>query len=210
MEKQHLTHFAGSAAKRSFPYRLAGLVNLDLAALQPSGMFIMSPFKMLVTCPRCGSSHETYKSRPQLYCSIECWYNKKNDPHYTREVPSSKCVICGISFRVRPSRLRTAKYCSYKCHQIGSGKKGGAVRAKQMKQSSLGKAYIKRNCRHLHRQIAEEILGRALVPGEVVHHKDGNILNNQPSNIEVFPSQSEHCKAHGFGKIIVRKALQTT
>ena len=36
--------------------------------------------------------------------------------------------------------------------------------------------------------------------GEIVHHKDGNILNNDPVNLEVLSSQSEHCRVHGFGK----------
>lgn len=32
----------------------------------------------------------------------------------------------------------------------------------------------------------------------VVHHIDGNKLNNNPSNLQVM-SRSEHCKIHGFG-----------
>lgn len=33
-------------------------------------------------------------------------------------------------------------------------------------------------------------------PGSIVHHKDGNPANNEPSNLEVFPSHSEHAKQH--------------
>lgn len=44
------------------------------------------------------------------------------------------------------------------------------------------------------------MIGRPLRPGEIVHHKDGNILNNDPVNLEVLSSQSEHCRVHGFGK----------
>ena len=36
--------------------------------------------------------------------------------------------------------------------------------------------------------------------GEQALDIDGNKLNNDPANLEVLPSQSEHCKVHGFGK----------
>ncbi|MEF2277025.1 HNH endonuclease [Deinococcus sp. YIM 134068] len=44
----------------------------------------------------------------------------------------------------------------------------------------------------LHRQLAAEILGRPLRPEEVVHHRDGNGLNNAPENLEVLPDQRHH------------------
>lgn len=47
-----------------------------------------------------------------------------------------------------------------------------------------------------HRVAAEYYLGRALQPDEVVHHKDGNRLNNTKENLEVLASQSEHMKLH--------------
>ena len=40
-----------------------------------------------------------------------------------------------------------------------------------------------------HRRVAQEMLGRPLLPGEVVHHRDGNSLNNHPDNLLVLPSQ---------------------
>lgn len=71
MEKQHLTRFAGSAAKRSFPYRLAGLVNLDLAALQPSGMFLMP---VTLRCQICNKEYSVIPSRAKTskYCDYTC------------------------------------------------------------------------------------------------------------------------------------------
>jgi hypothetical protein len=37
-----------------------------------------------------------------------------------------------------------------------------------------------------HRLVMEVELNRLLLPTEVVHHKDGNRLNNDPSNLEVL------------------------
>lgn len=50
-----------------------------------------------------------------------------------------------------------------------------------------------------YRLIAEEKIGRYLLPTEIVHHIDGNVLNNNPDNLEVI-TQSEHCKLHFQGE----------
>ncbi len=47
----------------------------------------------------------------------------------------------------------------------------------------------------LHRHIVSEHLGRPLSKDEIVHHKDGNKLNNSIDNLEVM-SQAEHAKIH--------------
>jgi hypothetical protein len=46
-----------------------------------------------------------------------------------------------------------------------------------------------------HRWIMEETLGRKLLPDEVVHHIDGDRLNNAPSNLRVM-SRAEHTRQH--------------
>jgi hypothetical protein len=55
--------------------------------------------------------------------------------------------------------------------------------------------YVKLRGRHMHRVVAEALLGRALLPGEVVHHKDGDKWNNSPDNLKVM-SQAEHARIH--------------
>ena len=47
----------------------------------------------------------------------------------------------------------------------------------------------------LHRDMAAIMLGRALLPGEVVHHLDGDARNNTPENLMVLPSQGYHAHA---------------
>jgi hypothetical protein len=63
--------------------------------------------------------------------------------------------------------------------------------AEQVKETT----YRKLHNRHAHRVIAEQMLGRALLKGEIVHHIDGNKHNNDPANLQVM-TQSEHIALH--------------
>lgn len=45
----------------------------------------------------------------------------------------------------------------------------------------------------------EEYLQRPLKHGEVVHHRDMNRTNNNPSNLMLFASKSDHTSFHQYG-----------
>ena len=78
-------------------------------------------------------------------------------------------------------------YCSVTC--ADSSRRGQGVKG----------SYVKLNGVHEHRVVAASMLGRPLLPGEIVHHRDGNKKNNDPSNLEVM-TQSEHAARHSTGR----------
>lgn len=65
----------------------------------------------------------------------------------------------------------------------------------KLRGTGEGKKYRKLHQRHEHRVVAELKIGRSLVKGEIVHHKDGNKFNNHPDNLEVV-TRYEHIRLH--------------
>lgn len=55
-----------------------------------------------------------------------------------------------------------------------------------------------------HVDIMEKMLGRKLAEGEVVHHKDHDKLNNDPSNL-VLMTNGEHTAMHSTGRVVSEK-----
>lgn len=118
------------------------------------------------------------------------------------------CAMCGAPVKVYPSNLGPRNYCSRDCKNKAMAERNRKnnpslmtpeVRAK-LRMARLGtgsgKSYEKTYGRHTHRIVAEQILGRPLKKGEVVHHIDEDKRNNSPDNLIIFRSQSAHVKWH--------------
>lgn len=128
---------------------------------------------MHTTCDACGKAITVYGRRPQAqkhhFCSMDC------------------------------ARSFLSQHMSEMNGQLNPTRMTPEVRAKlreARQDSGEGKTYTKTYGRHTHRVVAEQMLGRPLLPGEVVHHIDGDKRNNDPSNLMVFVSQAEHARWH--------------
>lgn len=94
-----------------------------------------------------------------------------------------------------------------KCYSEWKAKseKGGWSLASREKASESHKAlagpgkpdnYKRHLGKRVHREVAEKMLNRSLLPGEVVHHINGDRHDNRPENLMVFSSQQEHVAYH--------------
>lgn len=77
-----------------------------------------------------------------------------------------------------------------------------SIRLQRLREAQPNLGKVKKNTykklfgRHEHRVVAENKIGRKLLPSEHVHHIDGNKHNNHPDNLIVM-SSSEHGQLHG-------------
>lgn len=145
--------------------------------------------KVELTCDYCGKRIYRYPSqvKPHNFCSKAClahYSNKADNPNgyaNLKDYANISANMSELNRELNPTRMTSEVRSKLRMAKLGTGEQKG---------------YQKLMGRHTHRIVAELKLGRRLKPGEVVHHIDGNKLNNKSDNLMVFPSQAEHARWH--------------
>ncbi len=133
-------------------------------------------------------------------------------------VAARKCKRCGEPLTRRanekPGRFAARRFCSRGCAAAFGSE---AARAKARASTTPPKPVYRNGYRMIwlrdakpppsqkrkrgryayeHRLVMEAHLDRKLEPREVVHHKNGDRLDNRPDNLELFASHSAHMTHH--------------
>lgn len=135
---------------------------------------------MKFVCNWCGKEFDAPKSAKRKFCQMDCCYkfqSKKNNPNGYHKRPH----LLQLNKELNPTRMTDDVKAKLSLRKLGNGNQ---------------KSYQKLKGRHVHRTIAEMVIGRKLEAGEIVHHIDGNKRNNHPSNLEVIKNQSQHAFLH--------------
>ena len=145
--------------------------------------------KLTIPCDWCGIEISRYPSQIKRFnfCCRKCladYSNKTRNPEGYKKLKDYTKMsehLSKLNQEINPSRMTPQTRQKLRDSRLGSGN---------------GVTYAKYFGVHEHRVVAEKLLGRALTDEEVVHHVDGNKRNNDPENLMVLPSQSEHAKLH--------------
>jgi hypothetical protein len=155
--------------------------------------------RVTLTCDGCGVEFERLKSavRANNFCSHPCYGKSKFRLEATERINAVKnadawvtvkCTYCKADIRRERSKDDGRQhFCNRECKNLFR-------RVEQVNPDGYLFEFIGRGepgatkSGHImqHRKVMQEMLGRALLPAENVHHKNGVRSDNRPENLELW------------------------
>lgn len=153
--------------------------------------------RIKLICPQCGKEFE------ELECKIKYRESQGCINHYCSEKCGNAakkkrvikyCKTCGKTFEVQ--RKSKQEFCSVDC--VNQFKKDTGICKKQgfWYENGYKVLYIdgKRSIKE-HIKVMQDHIGRKLKPDEVVHHINGNKLDNRIKNLQLM-KRKDHSAYH--------------
>ena len=171
---------------------------------------------MVLTCLHCNDEFKT-REKKRKFCGQSCWRKYRKDhpeqypclairafnpnPKGSGKTVEIVCDNCGKATRLHWSKRRgKVKFCDQICHSEYMRKHPEAT-AHYRGGNVTAAGYRRIGQRFEHRLVMEAHIGRSLLRREIVHHKDGDKLNNDISNLELM-NNAEHSKRHFSGRVL--------
>ena len=156
-----------------------------------------------------GNQPKILNIHPQGSISTPCRRRKLQDLGvlFGGIMPDIVCPICGKSFHLKPSRVKTRRTCGMDCRNVlyQKERKGPLNwRWKGGRYQSEGRWFVKAEghpAANLYgyieesRLLMEGELGRYLLPEEHIHHKNLDHTDNRIENLQIL-SNPEHARLH--------------
>lgn len=139
-----------------------------------------APGKKVLEPRDCGVCRQTFAPRhaDQAFCSGAC-----RNASITTARHWVTCERCDQSFETRREKQR---FCSRRCSRLGQGGTAVAIGSRRTQASGYTMIRVATGWRLEHRVVMEGVLGRALLQGENVHHRNGDRSDNRPGNLELW------------------------
>ena len=152
-------------------------------------------------CNNCGKEFAYSPiSSHGMFCSDKCHGLSK------RKREEVECLVCHKKFISKISDKR--KFCSgecYKKYHVGKKHhwwKGGIFIKKYIKVYAPNHSRAVGSYVFEHLLVMEEKIGRPVKLGEIVHHVNGDPLDNRPKNLMLLPNQKSHAYYHRMGRFL--------
>ena len=132
------------------------------------------------------SQYNVRKKRTKtIYCSKKCYLDSIC-------LQNKICKGCGIVFLPKDNRVN---FCSKQCYQNYAKLHKLRIKTGYWLENGYKVLYNNGNPIKEHIFIMEQYLGRKLKENEVVHHINGNKLDNNIDNLQLL-SREEHSRLH--------------
>ena len=145
------------------------------------------------TCRYCGEEFVIkWERNPNLLCSLKCKYRETGERQKIIALTNNPMYKEGIKEKAVATRMKNGTYYTGDKHpnwKYGYWLNRDGYKMIQNKKDTNGVAIAE------HRKIMEEELGRKLDSSEIIHHKNGDRLDNKIDNLKIV-NRSTHFYLH--------------